>query len=263
MGLIAFEIGGVPVYTYGLIVLCAVLVGAGVAYLSLRFHGERTGRLLDLLLFGLPLALVCGRLAFVLCHCALFRGHWGEIFALTHGGFSLYGCIAGLFLAVLGYSLVHGIGVWHWLDLLVPAFLLALSLYELGMFWMQMTLGEPLPADLPNDHRLAEYVEFCYRPAACRDVLYFEPIALYEAGMQFGAFLLVTVLAALDAHVHHLRAGVLFLIGALLVAGIRFGCGFFYQNSETGVPLGQILSGGAVLACLICLFFRLRARRSF
>ena len=263
MGLSAWEGLGIPIYTYGLVVFAAVVVGAACAWVSVRLRKERTAPLLDLLVYGLPVALIFARAGFVLHNFAQYANNLLEILMIWHGGLSFYGGMLGFFLTVLGYSLVHGVSAWHWLDLLVPAFILSIVIYELGIFGMQLTMGAPFPTDVPNDHTLMEYIEYRYRPMGFENMLYFRPIALYQAGLQFAAFLLVTLAAVIDAHRgRRWPSGCLFLLGLGLVAAIRFGCGFFYLNShpETLLPLGRLLSGGAVLVALILFILRWRSR---
>ena len=263
LGLIAWEGFGIPIYTYGLVVFAAVVLGAACAWVTLRLRGERTAPLLDLLVYGLPVALVFARLGFVLHNASQYSSQLSEIFCVWHGGLSFYGGMLGFFLTVLGYSLVHGVSAWHWLDLLVPAFILAIVIYELGIFGMQLTMGTPFPQDVPNDHTLMEYVEYRYRPMGFENMLYFRPIALYQAGLQLLAFVIVSLTAFIDAHTgRRFRPGCLFLFGLGLVAAIRFGCGFFYLNShpETVLPLGRLLSGGAVLAAIVLFILRWRSR---
>ena len=163
------------------------------------------------------------------------------------------------------YSLVQGVSAWHWLDLLVPAFLVAIAVHELGIFGMQLTMGSPFPPDLPNDHTLAEYVEYRYRPMGFQDMLYFFPIALYQAGLQLAVFVLVALAAFVDGRfLHCLRPGCLFLLGLGLAAAVRLGCGFFYLSSDPGsvLPLGRLLSGGTLLAAIALFVVRSRTRQS-
>ena len=81
--------------------------------------------------------------------------------------------------------------------------------------------------------------------------------------MQLRAFVIVSLTAFIDARTgRRFRPGCLFLFGLGLVAAIRFGCGFFYLNShpETVLPLGRLLSGGAVLAAIVLFILRWRSR---
>jgi len=266
MGFIATEIGGLPVYTYGLLLLGVLLAGMAAAWVNLRLHHRAFAPVVDMLLWGLPLAAIFGHAGYVLHHFDEYAGNLLGVFCLWQGGVSFYGAIFGGLLAVFGVCRVQGRQTWRWLDLLVPAFVLMLALYEFGIFDLQLTVGEPLPRDLPNDHRLVEYAEFAYRPVGFQDTEYFQPIALYQAGLQLCVCLLLVLLTAVKALWHHPRqSGCLFLLGASLIAWVRFGCGFFYLSSEPQAlfPLGQVLSGGLGLVLLAWFLLRCRSMSHF
>ena len=270
MGLIAFSLGGVPVYSYGLIVLGAILLGSIAAWLNIRLHHENFSPVPDMLLWGLPLAIILGRLGFVLHHFERYTTHLWSILTIWQGGFSLYGAIAGFLVAVIGVCRVQGRDTWQWLDMLIPSWVLALVVIELGIFALQLNMGLPLSADMPNDHSLAEYVEYRYRPLGYGDNYYYQPIALYQAGLQLVVFLLLGLLTLVQLRWHRPRtAGCLFLFGTACIALIRFGCGFFYLASGADMgamlPLGRIMSGMVGLAALIWLWLRSRvsAGRNF
>ena len=261
--MIATVIGGVPVYTYGLLLLAAILVGTAAAWVNTRLHGESFAPVVDMLLWGIPLAAVCGHAGYVLSHFSEYSGDLLGVICLWQGGVSFYGSIFGGLLAVFGVCRVHGLDTWYWLDLLVPAFVLMIAAYEFGMFNLQQTLGMPLPRAVPNDHAIMEYVEYDYRPDGFKDNLYFQPIALYQSGMQFAVFVLMVLLTAVQALIHRPRqAGCLFLLGASLIAFVRCACGFFYLSSspQSLIPLGRALSGG--LGIVLLAWFLLRCRRS-
>ena len=98
-----------------------------------------------------------------------------------------------------------------------------------------------------------------------QDMLYFFPIALYQAGLQLAVFVLVALAAFVDGRfLHRLRPGCLFLLGLGLAAAVRLGCGFFYLSSDPGsvLPLGRLLSGGTLLAAIALFVVRSRTRQS-
>lgn len=262
MGYIATEICGLPVYTYGLLLLGVLLVGMVAAWVNLRLHHQAFAPVVDMLLWGLPLAAIFGHAGYVLSHFDEYAGNLLGVLCIWQGGLSFYGAIFGGLLAVFGVCRVQGRHTWRWLDLLVPAFVFMLALYEFGIFDLQLTMGMPLPRDLPNDHTLVEYAEFAYRPDGFQDTEYFQPIALYQSGLQLVVAVLLTVLTAVQALWHRPRqSGCLFFFGASLIAFIRFGCGFFYL-SNAPVPaftLGQVLSGGLGLVLLGWLLVRCRS----
>lgn len=263
MGLIAFSLADVPVYSYGLIVLGAILLGTVAAGLNARLQHKDFSLVVDMLLWGLPLAVILGRIGFVLHHFDRYTGHLVEILMVWQGGFSLYGAILGFLAAVIGVCRVQGRNTWEWLDMLIPSWVLALIVIELGVFALQLNIGLPLSADLPNDHTLAEYVEFRYRPLGYGDNFYYQPIVLYQAGLQLLVFLLLGLMTLVQLRWHRPRtSGCLFLFGTACIAFVRFGCGFFYLASggDMGaiLPLGRIMSGMVGIAALIWLWLRIK-----
>lgn len=261
MGPVAANLGGIAVYSYGLVVSAALLAGTALAWLVFRIGHQRFEPVIDSLLWGIPLGILCGRAGYVLHHLAEFSGDFLGIFCLWQGGYSVYGAMAGFFLAVFGVCRVQGLDTWRILDGLTPSLILSVVFGEIGAFLLQLTMGTPFPPDIPNDHTLAEYVEFAYRPMGFEDSEYFQPIALYQAAMQTVAFFFVLLIAGLQHFLHVLRhRGFRFLFGAGLIAAIRFACGFFYLAgpAETGITSGQLLSGGGALILLIWSLLRLR-----
>ena len=173
MGLIAFKLGAVPVYSYGLLILAALVIFMLAAFVSVRLRHESFAVVADMLLWGLPLALILGRAGYVLHHFDYYADALPSILAFWQGGYSFYGALAGMLAAVLGVALVQGLPAWHWLDTLAPAGVLALVVVTFGVFVLQLNVGWALPQDVPNDHTLMEYVESVYRPAGYEDTLYF------------------------------------------------------------------------------------------
>lgn len=264
MGLIAFNLGAVPVYSYGLLILGALLVFLLVAFVSVHLRHVPFAPVVDMLLWGLPLAVILGRAGYVLHHFDYYAEELPAMFALWQGGYSFYGSMLGLLIAVVGVTLVEGLPTWQWLDTLAPAAVLALAVVTFGVFALELSVGGALPQDVPNDHMIMEYVEAGYRPAGYEDTLYFEPIELYQAGLQLGAFVIVTLLAFVRGIIGRPRAqGCIFLLAVALVAFIRLGCGYHYLASgvmtPSSLPLGRLLAGGCGGLALVWLVVRLRA----
>ncbi len=267
MGLIAFKLGAVPVYSYGLLILAALVIFMLAAFVSVRLRHESFAVVADMLLWGLPLALILGRAGYVLHHFDYYADALPSILAFWQGGYSFYGALAGMLAAVLGVALVQGLPAWHWLDTLAPAGVLALVVVTFGVFVLQLNVGWALPQDVPNDHTLMEYVESVYRPAGYEDTLYFQPIALYQSGLQLVAFALVTVFALVRGVLGRPRTdGCVFLLAVALVSFIRLGCGFYYLSSgimaPSALPLGRLLSGGCGVLALLWMAVRLYSHRS-
>ncbi|MBQ7477732.1 MAG: prolipoprotein diacylglyceryl transferase [Selenomonadaceae bacterium] len=262
MGLVAVTLGGVPLYVYGLVVSGAVLLGILAAWVNVRTYGEEFWRVEELLLWGLPLSLAGGRLAYV------FR-HWGEfstaplsVFCIWQGGFSFLG--AGLvgFFVVFAYSQIHGFDGWQWMDILMPAFLLAAAASDLGSLFLLGT-GEALSTNLPEGHFMMEYVGFQFFSLGFREAEYLGKAALYQAGLQFLVFLAVVIIGVWQRQRRLPWAhGCVALLGMGLMAVIQFGCAFwgwfFWQGNIFSAE--HIFFAGMAILCFGVFFCRLRQK---
>ena len=252
MGLVAFSIGSVPLYLYGLLLAVSILFGLlllrGITWLC---H-EAFAPAFDLVLWSLPVGLLCSRLGYVLSHFSFYADQPAAVFFFWQGGFSLYGAAAGFLLTAFVYCRVQRLSFWQWLDIFIPVIVLGLAMNQFAHFFLQMTVGMPLPLDLPNDNRIAEYIEYGYRPSGFEHYEYFQPVAFYQALAQLGIFFVVSLLSLLRVRGKMQWAqGTLFLMGVLLLALVRFACGFFYLSAVPGPALhfGQVLS---LLLAIVC-----------
>jgi Prolipoprotein diacylglyceryltransferase len=90
---IAFSIGPFDVHWYGLILGTAVLVGLAVAVREGKRFGLDPDLFLDLLLYGVPLAILGARAYYVLFRWDYYSQHPGEIIAVWKGGLAIHGAL--------------------------------------------------------------------------------------------------------------------------------------------------------------------------
>jgi len=262
MGIVAFSIGGLNIYWYGLVWSAAIVLGMLLTWLNVRLRQESFAPVVDVLFFGLPIGLVFARIAYVMFHWSLYAGHWLDMISIWQGGLSVYGALVGFVLTVLVYSYVHNIACWYWLDIMAPAMVAGLMLSQLGNFIAQTTVGVPMPLNLPNDHTLAEYIEYGYRPSGFENYEYFKPVALYQALVQAGILAITLLLSYRQIKGAAIPRGCIFLLSMLCLAVTRFACGFMYLSVDKagGLHLGQIICLLAASALLVSLWFCFRRR---
>ena len=92
---VAFELFGLPVYWYGVLIVGSMLI----AILWCRLHDGRFGvkfeKLLDLAIVMIPVAIICARLYYILFSLDYFLENPSDIFKITNGGLAIYGGIIG------------------------------------------------------------------------------------------------------------------------------------------------------------------------
>jgi phosphatidylglycerol:prolipoprotein diacylglycerol transferase len=127
-----FEIGRFTVYTYGVLLAAAYLIGLKYATVRARARGLDPARTLDLGIYIIISALIGAKLLLVLVEFDTFRRNPGELLTLARSGGVFYG---GLILAVgvaLWYMRRHRFPVWTTCDAFAPAIALGHAIGRLG-----------------------------------------------------------------------------------------------------------------------------------
>lgn len=250
MGIIAFSIGDFHLYWYGVLVSFAVILGLLITKLNLYFRHENIGYLAELFICSIVGGIIGARLGYVILNFSLYQKELSEIFAIHHGGVSVYGAVIGAVLAIFICACVQRLRFWYCLDILTPAFIMGLAIMQLGNFALQATVGLPVTGNEVNDSKFIEYVEYSFRPAGFAGYEYFQPVALYQAIWLLMIFAFVIRMSIKMLH-RYLMYGNIFLKSVIFVCLGRIGLGFLYLGAGNGVSLGQIICVATVIGCIL------------
>lgn len=141
------SIGGLSIKKYAI----CILIGAAIAaYISLR-EGKKLGlnttKILDGILFGLPIGIVGARLFYVIFEWDTFysQGDFfdtlGNVFDISGGGLSITGGIIFAIIYTFIYCRVRKINLLNILDLLGPGMLVAQACGRWGNFFNKEAYG--------------------------------------------------------------------------------------------------------------------------
>ncbi len=152
---IAFKIGNLEIYWYGIIITAAILIATIYCVFEFKRHKASVDYVLTLFLWVIPLAVIFARLAYVIFHPSDFfpfvsgnRETWWEGFLnmwdIRSGGISILGAIPG---GALGAFLNHitnkeKVNFMEVLDCLAPAMILGQALGRWGNFVNQELYGK-------------------------------------------------------------------------------------------------------------------------
>src|ERR671913_1520921 len=117
---ILFEIGGFPVYTYGVLLAAAYLLGLQFALVRARKRGLDATRVMDLGIYIIVSALLGAKLLLVIVDADHFLREPADLLSLARSGGVFYG---GLILAVLvglWYVRKHQLPTWRIADVIAP-----------------------------------------------------------------------------------------------------------------------------------------------
>ena len=95
---VAFEILGRPVYWYGIIIACGLLLAVYLCSKWAPRFGVVPDHILDLMIFAVPAALVAIRAYYVIFNLDLYKNtdgslNWAAILRYSDGGLAIYGAI--------------------------------------------------------------------------------------------------------------------------------------------------------------------------
>ena len=263
MDFVALSIADINIYWYGTIIAAALVVALAITKLNCKFHHEEFIPIIKLFVWAIPIGLIGARIFYVIENFSSYKSI-ASMFSIWQGGLSIYGATIALCILSIVYFKRNKLNTWYWLDLLIPAIMFVITVMQATNFVMQLSIGVPLSPDLPNDHRLAEYIEFKYRPTGFENYQYFQPVAFYQAVASFGIFIFTVALTFINHFWHFLAKGTLVLCTIFLVALARFAAGFMYLTVvKTGLlhPVQWIALGFMCLAIICYIIKRWRNKK--
>src|SRR5512142_3122666 len=137
------ELGPFTIYTYGVLLAAAFLLGLKLATVRARRSGLDANRVLDLGIYIIVAAIVGGKLLLVVTDFESFRANPADFLSLARSGGVFYG---GLLLAVLvafWYMRRHALPLWPTFDVFAPGIALGHAVGRLGCLMAGCCYGRP------------------------------------------------------------------------------------------------------------------------
>lgn len=141
---VAFEIFGISIYWYGIIIATAVVIGLYIAMKEAERLGHNSELILDFCLIAIPLSILGARIYYVIFKWAYYSQHPQDIIKIWHGGLAIYGgVIAGIIVSIF-FSRRRKISLWELVDILTPSLILGQAMGRWGNFFNQEAYGYPI-----------------------------------------------------------------------------------------------------------------------
>ncbi len=245
---VAFQIGSLSIYWYGLLIVLAIFVGIiFVLYLS-RFYKISKEEIWNLFFYLIIFGLIGARVFYLFYNWFYFWENPLAIFKFWQGGLSIHGAMLGGMLVLLFYTHRRKLYFRTLADLFSPALALGLAIGRWGNYFNQELYGLPtnLAWGIPIDpiNRVPNYTDFEY----------FHPVFLYESIWCFLIFLFLVFLHGKRLRIKDdkikrdfflIRIGNIFLFCLILYSFGRFFFEFLRIDPQPvifGLRLAQVLS---------------------
>src|SRR5437588_2221655 len=224
-----FEFGPITVYTYGVLLAAAYLLGLKLAMTRAQKRGLDHNRVLDLGIYIIISALIGAKLLLLVTDFSTFRNDPKELLTLARSGGVFYG---GLILAVvvaLWYIRRVGLPLWTTCDVFAPGIALGHVIGRFGCLFAGCCYGKPTtkPWGITfTDPYAASYVG---TPLGVP----LHPTQLYEAGAE----LLILIVLLVTERKGRPFAGRTFWLYMLLYAISRFIIEFYRDDPRGTVGM--------------------------
>ena len=224
-------IGSATIYTYGVLLAAAYLVGLKLAMVRANTRGLDQTRVLDLGIYIIISALIGAKLLLLITDFRTFTADPRELLTLARSGGVFYG---GLILAVsvaLWYIRRIGLPLWTTCDVFAPGIALGHVIGRFGCLFAGCCFGKPTSMPWGITFRDTFAATNVGTPLGVP----LHPTQIYEAGAE----LIILIILLLTEKKGRPFAGRTFWLYMLLYSISRFVIEF-YRGDDRGNPIGML-----------------------
>lgn len=138
---ILFEIGGFPVYTYGVLLAAAYLLGLQFALMRAKRRGLDPNRVMDLGIWVIVAALVGAKAMLLIVDFNTYRERPAELWTLLRVGGVFYGGLIAAVGVALWYLWRHKLPMWTVTDVFAPGIALGHVVGRMGCLFAGCCFG--------------------------------------------------------------------------------------------------------------------------
>lgn len=242
MNPVAFEIFGISIRWYGILISSGMLLGIYLAYNEAKKQGYNPDDIIDLALWCIPSALIGARLYYVAFEWEHYKGDLLKILNTREGGLAIHGGLIAGILAGYIFTRVKKISFWKTADIIAPCIALGQAIGRWGNYINGEAYGSP--TNLPWGIMI--------------DGMKVHPTFLYESLWDFGLFLFL-----INYRKNKKFNGEIFLLYAVIYSAGRFWIEGLRTDSLMfmGMRTAQIVSALLIVIGLTLLIIMRRRQR--
>lgn len=143
MNPIAFEVFGMGIRWYGILISIALILGVMLAMKETHRLGLDENLILDFAILAVPVAILCARIYYVIFNYSYYKGDFMRMINIRGGGLAIHGAVIGGALAALIFTRYKKIAFWKLADICAPALILGQAIGRWGNFINQEEYGRP------------------------------------------------------------------------------------------------------------------------
>ncbi len=141
MSNVAFYIGNMPIYWYGIIIAAGMVVGVLIGIYEAKRKGYRSEMVLDLILIAIPLCIIFARIYYVVFEWDMFSSNLLSVFNIRQGGLAIYGGVIGGVIAAVIFYFWRRVEIGEVMDIAAPGLIIGQAIGRWGNFMNQEAFG--------------------------------------------------------------------------------------------------------------------------
>jgi phosphatidylglycerol---prolipoprotein diacylglyceryl transferase len=217
MNPVAFNIFGLGIRWYGMLIATGIFIGLLVASFNCKWRDINYDSLLDVVLVSLPLGIIGARLYYVIFEFNNYKNNLIDVFNIRQGGLAIHGGIIFAVTAAFIFTRHRKMNFLKVADASAPSIIIAQALGRWGNFFNQEAHGGPVTYDF-----IKQFPYFIQKGMHISGI-YYHPTFLYESLWDFCVFIILLVLLRQNK-----KNGVMFFtylglysIGRFFIEGLR------------------------------------------
>jgi phosphatidylglycerol:prolipoprotein diacylglycerol transferase len=217
MNPVAFEVFGLSVRWYGILIATGMILGSILAYYTSKYRDVSYDALMDVALICIPFGIIGARLYYVAFDFSEYKNDLLQIFNIRGGGLAIHGGLIFALAAAWIYTKKKKLSMLKMADVAAPSIIIAQALGRWGNFFNQEAHGGPVSYEFIK--RFPNFIQ----EGMLIDGVYYHPTFLYESVWNISVFFILIVILRKSK-----KTGIVFFtyiglysIGRFFVEGLR------------------------------------------
>ncbi|MGI6014238.1 MAG: prolipoprotein diacylglyceryl transferase [Oscillospiraceae bacterium] len=244
-----FQVFGFTVHWYGVIIACGFLLAVlYCCHICQPRLGINPDTVIDVLLFAVPIGILCARAYYVIFHFDLYADNLISVFYIRNGGLAIYGGIIGSLLTAFIFCKIRKLSPGALFDLGAMGLLIGQSIGRWGNFINREAFGT-------SAHVETWFLRMGLTDLSTGVTTYVHPTFLYESVWNAIGFLFLHQFVKRGKRRYDGQVFLLYLawygLGRIWIEGLRTDSLYLFN---TGIRVSQLLSILLFFGALIALF---------
>ncbi|GKU27362.1 prolipoprotein diacylglyceryl transferase [Clostridium folliculivorans] len=255
MNPVAFNIFGLDIRWYGLLISFGVLAALTLGYFTCRLKGTDFDKLMDIFIIAFPMAIIGARLYYVVFEFDYYKNNLNQIINIRQGGLAIHGGVIFALVTAFIYTKIKKLDFFEFADIAAPSIILAQAIGRWGNFFNSEAHGGPVTKEF-----ISKFPEFIQKGMFI-DGTYYHPTFLYESLWNVLVCLILLFILYKRKNNHKgIVLGsymILYSIGRFFIEGLRTDSLYMAYGLRTA----QVVSGLGVIFGIIMITAIVRRKK--